>query len=145
MAKIRRYSVEAKADGRFGVAVRAGERTLVVDQPLVAGGADAGATPMDHLFAALAGCIATTARIIAKQQKMVLNGMDIKIAGSLDLDVLGGKSTEGRPGVAGIEVDLTLDADLSESERQRFVQELRRRCPVADTLAQGAPLTIVAA
>lgn len=145
MAKMRTYGIEASSDDRFKVEVTAGARTLYVDQPAFAGGTDAGATPIDYLFASLAGCLATTARIMANQQKLTLNGMDIKIDGSLDLDILSGKSTAGRPGVTGINVRLTLDADMSEQERQVFLAELRSRCPVYDTIAAGTSITMDAA
>ena len=96
--KMKTIRIEARADDKYKVAVKAGERTLYVDQPLVAGGNDAGASPMDYLFASLAGCIATTARIIANQQKLDLHGMDITVEGSLDLNILYGKSGDSRAG-----------------------------------------------
>ena len=136
--------IEAKADDKYLVSVRAGERTLYVDQPLFAGGTNAGASPMDYLFAALAGCIATTARIIANQKKLDLNGMDITVEGSLDLNIIYGKSREGRPGVTGINVGVALDSAMSEMERRGFFEELRSRCPISDTIVAATPITITA-
>lgn len=127
------------------IAVKAGDRTLYVDQPLFAGGSDTGASPMEYLFSSLAGCIVTTARIIAYQKKLNLNGMDINIEGSLDLDIIYGKSTAGRPGVNGINVSVALDSEMSEMERKSFFEELRLRCPVSDTIAEATPITIAAA
>lgn len=145
MAKMKTYSIEARADDNYKVAVKAGERTLIVDQPVFAGGGDDGASPMEYLFASLAGCIATTARIIANQKKLGLNGMDIKIEGPLDLDIIYGKSSAGRPGVSGIHVSVALDSEMSEMERKSFFEELRLRCPVSDTIAEATPITIAAA
>ena len=144
MAKNRTYSIEARSDGRFKVAVTAGERVLYVDQPVFAGGTDAGATPMDHLLSSLAGCIATTARIIAQQKKLMLNGMDIRIDASLDLDIIYGKSTDGRPGVTGMDVSLAFDSEMSEVERNAFLAELQSRCPVFDTIAAVTPMRLTA-
>lgn len=145
MAKMKTYSIEAKADGRYRVAVKAGERTLIVDQPVFAGGGDDGASPMEYLFASLAGCIATTARIMAKQKKLLLNGMDIKVEGPLDLDIIYGKSRDARPGATGITVSVALDSEMSDMERVGFLEELRLRCPVYDTIAEATPLIIAAA
>jgi len=143
-AKIKTIRIEARADDKYKVAVKAGERTLYVDQPLFAGGTDAGASPMDYLFASLAGCIATTARIIATQKKLNLNGMDITVEGSLDLNILYGKSRDSRPGVTGINVSVALDSAMSEMERKSFFEELRLRCPISDTIAAVTPITITA-
>lgn len=145
MAKMKTYSIEARADDRYRVAVKAGDRTLYVDQPVFVGGSDAGASPMDYLFSSLAGCIATTARIIANQKKLCLNGMDIKVEGSLDLDIIYGKSTAGRPGVTGITVSVALDSEMSEMGRKGFLEELRLRCPVYDIIAAITPIAIAAA
>lgn len=144
MAKVKTYSITAKSDDKFKVAVTAGQRTLYVDQPVFAGGTDAGATPMDYLLSSLAGCIATTARIIAAQKNLHLAGMDIRIGGSLDLDIIYGKNTANRPGVDGISVDVALDSAMSESERKAFLEEVQLRCPVLDTIAKGTPVTIAA-
>ena len=143
-SKIKTIRIEARADDKYQVAVKAGERTLYVDQPLFAGGTDAGASPMEYLFASLAGCIATTARIIATQQNLDLQGMDIKVEGSLDLGILYGKSRDSRPGVTGINVSVALDSAMSEVERKGFFEELRLRCPISDTIAAATPLTITA-
>ncbi|MFP5212336.1 MAG: OsmC family protein [Acidobacteriota bacterium] len=144
MARMKTVCIEARADGRYKVAVKAGERTLYVDQPLFVGGTDAGASPMEYLFASLAGCIATTARIIADQKKLSLDGMDIKVEGSLDTGIIYGKSEEGRAGLTGVHVSVALDSSMSEVERKAFLEELLRRCPVSDTIAEATPLSITA-
>jgi uncharacterized OsmC-like protein len=144
MAKMRSYGIEARADERFKVAVTAGGRTLVVDQPASVGGGDAGATPIDHLFAALAGCLATTARIIATQRSVPLHGMAIDIYGALDLHVLAGKSP-GHAGLSGLAIRVSLESAMSEQERCAFLNELRARCPVYATIAANTPITLDAA
>lgn len=143
-SKIKSFSIEARSDDKYKVAVQAGERTLYVDQPLFAGGTDAGASPLDYLFASLAGCLATTARIMATQQNLDLHGMDIKVEGSLDLAIMYGKSRDNRPGLTGIDVSVALDSAMSEKERQSFLAELRLRCPILDTIAAATPITMTA-
>jgi uncharacterized OsmC-like protein len=142
MGKMRTIRIEARSDDKFGVEVKAGDRMMVVDQAKSAGGADAGANPLEYLLSSLAGCIATTARIIASQKKLDLKGMDMKIEGAFDADALLGRRTDARPGVTGIRVGITLDSAMSEMERKNFFQELRSRAPVADTIAEATPITI---
>ncbi len=142
--KMKTIRIEAKANDKYQVAVQAGERTLYVDQAMAVGGEGAGANPMEYLFASLAGCLATTARIIATQQNLDLQGMDIKVEGALDLNFLYGKGRDGRPGATGIKVSVALDSAMSELERQNFLAELRSRCPISDTIAAATPITITA-
>jgi len=143
MGKIRTIHIEARSDDRYKVEVKAGNRIIYVDQAKIAGGTDAGANPFEHLFSSLAGCIATTARIIANQKKLDLKGMDMKIEGAFDAEILLGKNAGNRPGVTGIQVSVALDSAMSEMERKSFIQELRLRCPVLDTIAEATPITLL--
>ncbi len=70
--------------------------------------------------------------------------MDIKVEGALDLNVLYGKSSDGRPGATAIKVNVALDSTMSELEHQRFIRELQSRCPILDTIAVATPITITA-
>lgn len=133
-------SVEAKLGEKFKVEVKAGNHTLYVDQPQAGGGADAGPNPMEYLFTSLAGCIATVARIIAMQKRIKLNGMDMKIEGVFDTEILLGKSKENRPGITGINVTLNIDSDMTKEEKKAFVEEIDSRCPVSDNIENATPV-----
>lgn len=142
MAKMKTISVEAKLDEKFKIEVKAGEHLMYVDQPKAGGGTDAGATPLEYLFASLAGCIGTVARIIAMQKRIPLRGMDIKVEGALDLETLLGKSKENRAGFTGIKVMLAIDSDMSREQKEEFVKEIDSRCPVSDNIANITPVVI---
>jgi uncharacterized OsmC-like protein len=142
MAKMKTVGIEAKSNERFKVEVKAGNHTLYVDQPTTGGGADAGPNPIEYLFTSLAGCIATTARIIAIQKRYKLNGMQMKVEGTFDQETILGKSKENRPGVGGINVTLSIDAEMSKEEKESFVHEIESRCPVSDNLSCITPVKV---
>ena len=135
-------SIEAKLGEKFKVEVKAGNHTLYVDQPQAGGGADEGPNPIEYLFTSLAGCIATAARIIAIQKRIKLNGMDMKIEGVFDTEIILGKSKENRPGVTGINVTLNIDSDMTKEEKKAFVEEIESRCPVSDNIENATPVKI---
>ena len=135
-------SIEAKLGEKFKVEVKAGNHTLYVDQPQAGGGADEGPNPLEYLFTSLAGCIATAARIIAIQKRIKLNGMDMKIEGVFDTEIILGKSKENRPGVTGINVTLNIDSDMTKEEKKAFVEEIESRCPVSDNIENATPVKI---
>lgn len=85
MAKMKTIGIEAKLDEKFKIEVKAGDHIMYVDQTKAGGGTDAGPNPLQYLFASLAGCIGTVARIIANQKRIKLNGMGIKVEGVYDL------------------------------------------------------------
>jgi uncharacterized OsmC-like protein len=142
MAKMKTVSIEAKSNERFKVEVKAGNHTLYVDQPTTGGGTDAGPNPIEYIFTSLAGCIATVARIIAIQKRYKLNGMQMKVEGAFDQETILGKSKENRPGVGGINVTLSVDADMSKEEKEAFVHEIESRCPVSDNLSCITPIKV---
>ena len=142
MAKMKTVSVQAKLGEKFKVEVKAGRHTLIVDQPQAGGGADEGPNPIEYLFTSLAGCIATVARIMAMQKRIKLNGMDIKIEGAFDTEIILGKSKENRPGLAGINVTLNIDSDMTKEEKKAFVDEIETRCPVSDNLEKATPVKV---
>ena len=135
-------SIEAKLGEKFKVEVKAGNHTLYVDQPQAGGGADEGPNPIEYLFTSLAGCIATAARIIAIQKRIKLNGMDMKIEGVFDTEIILGKSKENRPGVTGITVTLNIDSEMTKEEKKAFVEEIESRCPVSDNIENATPVKV---
>ena len=142
MAKMKTISIEARLDEKFKVEVKAGDRIIYVDQPKAAGGNEAGPNPLEYFFTSLAGCIATAARIVANQKRIKLNGMDMKVEGAFDTDVLLGKSKENRAGITGIKVTLNIDSDMSNEEKEVFIREIESRCPVSDNIANTTPLIL---
>jgi uncharacterized OsmC-like protein len=142
MAKMKTIGIEAKLDEKFKIEVKAGDHIMYVDQTKAGGGTDAGPNPLQYLFASLAGCIGTVARIIANQKRIKLNGMGIKVEGVYDLETILGKSKENRAGFTGIKVTLNIDSDMSKEEKEAFIHEVESRCPVSDNITCITPIVI---
>lgn len=123
----------------YRVTVQSGNHTLTIDQPKPAG-QDAGPNPLELMFAALAGCMCTIARIMAQQRRLELRGMEVRVDGDIDKAVLLGKSAEGRAGFTFLKITAKIDADLSASEKLEFLREVEKRCPVSDNLAVSTPV-----
>ena len=81
MATIKQVQVEAHMGELFKIESKIHDHTLYVDQPKTGGGEDAGPTPLEYMFLSLAGCIATIGRIVAKQKRITLRAMDVKVEG----------------------------------------------------------------
>jgi uncharacterized OsmC-like protein len=93
------------------------------------------------MFCALAGCIASIARLAAHQKKIALRGMEVTVEGELDVDTLLGKSQQNRAGFPGITVRAKIDADLTDEQKRVFLEEVDKRCPVSDNLRQLTTVT----
>ncbi len=134
MATIKKVQVEARLGERFKIESKIGNHIVVVDQPKTGGGEDAGPTPLEYFFLSLAGCIGTIARIAAKQKKINLRGMDVKVEGELDIEALMGRNPDAHSGFGGITVRARIDADMTKEEKEQFLAEVERRCPVSDNI-----------
>lgn len=135
-------TVESKLGSKFVIESDIRGHKVIIDQPANAGGTDGGPTPLELVFASLAGCIGTIGRIVAMQKRINLRGMDIKVEGALDTDGLLGKPIEGRVGFEGITISVDVDADMTDEEKKAFIHEVDARCPVSENLLNATPINI---
>lgn len=118
----------------MAISMQCGNHTIMMDQPKNAGGTDKGPTPPELLLASLAGCVGSIARIVAHQQKLTIRGMTFKAEGDFNPDKLLGKATDDRAGFQQIRMQVSIDSDLNQEQQHAFLEEVERRCPIADNL-----------
>lgn len=137
---IKSIRVKGQMAQGFAVSMQCGNHQLVMDQPRGAAGTDAGPTPLELILAALGGCFGTIGRFLAHQRKIELRGMRFDIEADYDPDGLLGRNPDVRPGFRGIRMWVDIDADLTAEQKRAFLQEVERRCPLADNLLHGVEL-----
>lgn len=144
MPNMKTVTVEAKLVERYKIETRSRQHIAMVDQPPSGGGTDAGPTPLEYLFISLAGCLGTVAQMIARQRRLPFRGIEIKIEGDLDLDVIMGKSKDVRAGFQNIRVVAKIDADMTQAEKEAFLHEIDERCPISDNILNLTPVEFIA-
>jgi putative redox protein len=107
-----------------------GGHTVLVDEPVEAGGADTGPSPTRLVAAGLASCIAVTIEMYAERK-----GWDV---GPVEVDV--DVEYEGFA-PRSFAVTLHLPAELSEEQRERLLV-IARKCPVHRALTDETPVTV---
>jgi putative redox protein len=121
--------------------VRYGDNhTLITDEPLEAGGEDAGPDPYTLLLAALGSCISMTATLYARRKGWPLERVTVRLRQRRihAADCLECKDAkEGY--IHHIERAVFFEGDLSE-EQQLRLQEIAHKCPVHKTLS--SPIVI---
>ena len=121
--------------------VRYGDnRTLITDEPLEAGGEDAGPDPYTLLLAALGSCISMTTRLYAKRKGWPLERVTVRLKQQRihAADCLECKdAAEGY--IHRIERSVSFEGNLSEEQHLRL-QEIAHKCPVHKTLT--SPIVI---
>lgn len=118
-------TVSENGRGRYQQTVSDGRHTLIADEPLAAGGDDAGPTPYDLLLAALGSCTSITLRMYAQRKNLALTHVSVALSHE-KIDVDGQR-------VDRIERRITLAGDLSDEQRERLL-EIANKCPMYRTL-----------
>ena len=113
--------------GRYQQTVRSGTHEWLADEPVAAGGADAGPAPFDFLLAGLGACTSMTLRMYAERKGLALKRVEVALA-------------HDRVEVDGVQRDrirreITLEGELSAQERARLL-EIANKCPLHRALSQ---------
>jgi putative redox protein len=138
---LKTIGVQGTLGAGFAIEVQCGNHLVVMDQPSHAAGLDSGPTPLELILAAVAGCFGTIGRFLAHQRKIELRGMRFAIQADYDPAGLLGRDLSVRSGFQALRVLVEIDAELTAEEKQAFLQEVERRCPLADNLTHGTQLS----
>ena len=143
MSKLKTYTVKTTlVDGPMAQ-TPIGNHGFILDQPITAGGTDKGPTPIDAFLSTISSCLGTIARIVARQRGVKIDKMEFQVSGEIDIDILLGRSDEGRAGFKSINIDAYIESpDLDEEGKIQFLHEVDRRCPVSETVLNGSSIEI---
>src|SRR5579884_1777381 len=109
------------ATGKFQQTVEIGPHRFVGDEPLDAGGADAGPSPHEFLLAALGTCTSMTVKMYAERKGWPLERVEVLV------------TQDKREGVHVMQRTVRLEGALDDEQRARLL-EIANKCPVHKTL-----------
>ena len=110
-----------------------------VDEPPSLGGTDTAPNPVEYILVALGSCQEITYRLYADALGIPLNGVSVKLKGSLDLRGFFNVDPNVRSGFTKIEAEVILDSPAPEHDLQRLKETVDRHCPVLDILRNPTP------
>lgn len=113
--------------GKFQVEARMGGTTLVMDEPVAAGGSGSGPNPYELIAAAVGACTTMTIRLYANRKGWPLERVRAAVRHSRASLAAKDRFT----------LDITLEGPLDAGQRARMM-EIAERCPVHLTLARGS-------
>jgi len=118
-----------KNEVRYGA-----DHTLVTDEPLAAGGEDAGPDPYTLLLAALGSCISMTVTLYARRKGWPLDRVIVRLRQNRIHAADCQECAHSKEGfVHRIERSVTFEGNLSEEQLLRL-REISHKCPVHKTL-----------
>ena len=129
----RQVVVRETRKSKFNQTVTVGPHRLVADEPVAAGGEDAGPGPYDFLLAGLGACTSMTMRLYADRKSLPLDRVTVTLKHS-KIYAKDCAECETREGMLDqIERDITVEGAL-DSEQRKKLMEIADKCPVHRTL-----------
>jgi putative redox protein len=117
----------------FKQEIIAGKHRLVADEPVSAGGGDAGPDPYDYLLASLGVCTSMTVGFYARRNHFLLEGITVALWHSR-IHAKDCEECETKEGMVDrIDVELGLTGALT-AEQHAKLMEIAAKCPVHRTL-----------
>ncbi len=129
----RRVVVQETRKSKFNQIITVGPHHLVADEPVAAGGEDAGPGPYDFLLAGLGACTSMTMRLYADRKSLPLDRVTVTLKHS-KIYAKDCAECETRDGMLDqIERDIAIDGALDAEQRKKLM-EIADKCPVHRTL-----------
>ncbi len=113
---------------------------LDADEPPLLLGEDAGPNPVEYLLTGLAACITTAMVYHAAAKGIELRGVRSRLEGDLDLRGFLGISPDIEVGYQKIRVFFTIDADISEEQKEELIKMGTKYSPVYNTVSKATPV-----
>ena len=128
----------------FKQEIIAGKHRLVADEPVSAGGGDAGPDPYEYLLASLGVCTSMTVGLYARRKQFPLENIKVSLWHSR-IHATDCEECETREGMVDrIDVEVELTGALS-AEQHAKLMDIAAKCPVHRTLTSEINIRLRAA
>jgi uncharacterized OsmC-like protein len=113
-----------------------------MDEPPVLLGNNEGRNPVEYLLVALSGCLTTSLVAHASAKGITIRGVQSRYEGDIDLRGFLGISEDVPIGYQNIRVYFTIDADVSEEQKEEMVRMAQKYSPVFNTITKSTPVSV---
>jgi uncharacterized OsmC-like protein len=118
-----------------------GGHTFITDEPVAAGGEDAGPDPYTLLLAALGSCMSMTVTLYARRKQWPLENVTVRLRQNRVHEKDCEECVRSKDGfIHRIERTVSFTGPLSDEQRARL-EEIAHKCPVHKTLSSEIVIT----
>ena len=125
------------------VSVQSGVHDFTIDEPPTLAGQNLGATPLEHLLAALGSCQIITYQVWAAKLGVEIESIQVSLAGDIDVHGFFGLNPEVRAGFQSIELKVAITGSETAERYAELTKLVEEHCPVLDVLTVGIPVNSI--
>jgi uncharacterized OsmC-like protein len=129
----------------FGLGAEQNHRTKYsfdIDHPEIFASEDNGATPVEYVLVALAGCLTAGVAAVAQNRDIQLRKVSATVEGAMDVRGILGMDTDIRNGFSDITVTYDIDADASRADIEALVAQSQKRSAVFDLITNPTNVSV---
>jgi putative redox protein len=127
-------TISARSLNGYQIEIKTDKHQFILDEPVSAGGDDAGPTPYTALLGALAGCKAITVQMYARRKGWPLEGVTMNMKHyRIHAEDCEDCESEEKGKIDVIDVDIAFEGDLTKEQIERL-KDISTRCPIHKTL-----------
>lgn len=112
------------------------------DEPPVLLGENKGPNPVEYLLIALSGCLTTALVTHASARGVELRNVNSRYEGDIDLRGFLGLSEEVKKQYEAIRVYFTIDADITDEQKEDLIREAQKYSPVYNSLKESVNISV---
>lgn len=116
--------------------------TLHADEPTILLGRDQAPNPVEYLLTALAACVTTSLVYHAAAKGIMIEEVESKVEGDIDLRGFLGIDKSVRNGFQNIRMNFTIHADVSDEQLEELASLGPTFSPVFDSVTKGVPVAV---
>jgi uncharacterized OsmC-like protein/pimeloyl-ACP methyl ester carboxylesterase len=132
----------ASGEGAFVQMIDASGHSFLADEPVSVGGGNLGPTPYDLLLSALGTCTAMTIAIVAKAEKIPVEGVSVLLRHERRHADDSAATMGGHPKLEVLHRAISLEGSLTSAQRDRMLV-IANKCPVHRTIENGPTIETV--
>ena len=102
-----------------------------------------GPNPYEYILAGFAGCINSLGQLVASEQGLTLDSLQVEITGNFNVAKYEGRPTKERAGFNKLEITLKPTTKAPLTALQKWLKEIQSRSPVYDNLVNATPVDLI--
>jgi uncharacterized OsmC-like protein len=116
--------------------------TFDIDHPEIFASEDNGATPVEFVLVALAGCLTAGVAAVAQNRQIQLRKVSATVEGAMDVRGILGMDSDVRNGFSSIKVKYDIDADATPADIKAIVAQSQKRSAVFDLITNPTDVSV---